>query len=140
VSGSPEGVPVVVDEQQPTRRAAPVPEWAPVDACALPTAEQPLREAEFVELFRTALRGMQRREPGRLRLFLAAEAEGSARDLVARESSCCSFFDFRFGGGDGQLVLDVRVPRERVSVLDGLARQAWAAQEGAGSADPEAMA
>jgi hypothetical protein len=140
VNGSAAGGPEVVDEQQPTRRAAPVPEWAPVDACALPTAEQPLREAEFTELFRTALRGMQRREPGRLRLFLAAEAEGSARDLVARESSCCSFFDFRFDRGDGQLVLDVRVPRERVSVLDGLARQARDAQERAGSADPEVMA
>jgi hypothetical protein len=133
VNGSAAGGPEVVDEQQPTRRAAPVPEWAPVDACALPTAEQPLREAEFTELFRTALRGMQRREPGRLRLFLAAEAEGSARDLVARESSCCSFFDFRLTTTDGALTLDVRVPEARIEVLDGLARRAGAARAGGGT-------
>jgi hypothetical protein len=44
--------------------------WRRVDACTLPTAEQPLREAEFNELFAGALRGMQRREPGCLRLYL----------------------------------------------------------------------
>jgi thiol-disulfide isomerase/thioredoxin len=114
--------------------AVPVPEWAPVDACTLPTAQQPLREAEFNELFAGSLRGIQRREPRWLRLYLNPGAEGSARDLVARESSCCSFFDFRFTDEKVQLVLDVRVPRERVSVLDGLARQAQDARERAMSA------
>ena len=44
--------------------------WVPADACTLPTAEQPLRVAEFDGLFATALRGMERGEPGWLRLNL----------------------------------------------------------------------
>jgi hypothetical protein len=96
--------------------------WAPVDACTLPTPEQPLREAEFDALFATALRRIERPEPERLRLTFDADAE--VEDLVARESSCCSFFDFELATtSDGQ-VLDVRVPSARVAVLDGLARRA----------------
>jgi hypothetical protein len=101
--------------------------WAPVDACTLPTAEQPLRVAEFDALFATALRGMERREPGWLRLHLDGSAEGDARELTARESSCCSFFDFRIGTTEGGVTLDVRVPDARTDVLDGLARRAEAA-------------
>jgi hypothetical protein len=98
--------------------------WAPVDACTLPTPEQPLREAEFDALFATALRRIERPEPERLRLTFDADAE--VEDLVARESSCCSFFDFALAStSDGQ-VLDVRVPPARVAVLDGLARRAAA--------------
>jgi hypothetical protein len=59
---------------------------------------------------------------------------------VARETSCCSFFDFQFTTEEEQLVLDVRVPRERVSVLDGIARQARAAHERAAAGNPGAMA
>jgi hypothetical protein len=98
--------------------------WAPVDACRLPTAEQPLREAEFDTLFATALRGVERPEPDRLRLTFDGDAE--VEELIARESSCCSFFDFELTRtSDGQ-VLDVRVPAARVAVLDGLARRATA--------------
>jgi thioredoxin len=110
--------------------------WAPVDACTLPTAEQPLREAEFDALFATALRGVQRPAPTWLRLTLAAADGVEARtpDLTARESSCCSFFDFQLTpAGDG-LVLDVRVPQARAGVLDGLARRAEAARAGAAGA------
>lgn len=120
-----------------TGRAVSAPTWAPVDACTLPTIEQPLREAEFAELFATALRGVQPREPGLLRLHLDAGAEGAVRDLVARESACCTFFDFRFAREDAQLVLEVRVPPERVPVLDGIARLARAARE---RTEAEAMA
>ena len=119
--------------------AVPVPAvWAPVDACTLPTAEQPLREAEFTALFATALRAVERPEPARLRLSLdpgpgVAEA---ARDLIARESSCCSFFDFRLIPGEDRLVLEVGVPPARVEVLDGMARQAEAAHAGSGPQVP----
>jgi thioredoxin len=122
-----------VVEQRATSRPVPVPMWAPGDACTLPTAEQPLREAEFDELFAAALRGMERHEPGWLRLHLDPGAEASARDLVARESSCCSFFDFQFISEEGRLVLNVRAPRERMPVLDGIAGRAQAARERAGS-------
>lgn len=100
--------------------------WAPVDACSLPTAERPLREAEFDALFATALRGVRRQAPTWLRVDLAAGegTEAAVRDLLTRESSCCSFFDFQLTSAGDRLVLDVRVPPARVDVLDGLARRA----------------
>ena len=55
-------------------------------ACTLPTAERPLRLAEFDDLFATALRGQQRLSPTRLRLRLDPVAEQAARDLAVRES------------------------------------------------------
>ncbi|MGW7465285.1 hypothetical protein ACWGJT_11360 [Streptomyces xantholiticus] len=67
--------------------------WVP-DSCTLPTIEQPLRVAEFDALFAERLAGSSR--PDRLKLEMVltggpgvAEA---VRDLVARESGCCSFF------------------------------------------------
>jgi hypothetical protein len=98
--------------------------WAPVDACTLPTEEQPLREAEFDTLFATALRGVERPERGRLRLTFDEGTE--IEDLIARESSCCSFFDFELTATEEGVVLDVRVPAARVAVLDGIARRAVA--------------
>jgi hypothetical protein len=100
--------------------------WIPADACTLPTAERPLRVAEFDALFATALRAVERPAPDQLRLELDAAAAASARQLVARESRCCSFFDFRFTPADDRLLLDVRVPASRIDVLDGLARRAGA--------------
>jgi hypothetical protein len=104
--------------------------WAAVDACTLPTEEQPLREAEFDTLFATALSRVERPAPGRLRLILdgGAVTTSAVRDLVARESSCCSFFDFRLTAAADDLVLDVQVPAARIAVLDGLARRAEGAR------------
>jgi hypothetical protein len=99
--------------------------WVP-DACTLPTAERPLRLAEFDELFATALRGQQRLSPTRLRWRLDPAAEQMARDLTARESACCSFFAFTFAPADGGLQLDVDVPASQVAVLDALATRAAA--------------
>nr|WP_255413923.1 thioredoxin domain-containing protein [Pseudonocardia sp. MH-G8] len=123
-------------EDRPADESVPVPlAWAPVDACTLPTTEQPLREAEFDALFAAALRSMERPEPELLRLILDgdSEVETVVRDLTVRESSCCSFFDFQLIAGDGGLMLDVRVPEARIEVLDGLARRAEAARSGAGT-------
>ncbi|WP_308283486.1 thioredoxin family protein [Pseudonocardia nigra] len=102
--------------------------WVTADACTLPTAERPTRLAEFDGLF-AWLRGLRREEPGWLRLRLddGEGVEENARDLTAREASCCSFFDFDVHRGDGELVVDVRVPASRVIVLDGLTAQAEAA-------------
>jgi hypothetical protein len=111
------------------------PAWAPVDACTLPTAEQPLREAEFDALFATALVGVARPEPERLRLTFDRGAE--IEDLVARESACCSFFAFEITRTKDGPVLDVRVPVARVAVLDGLARRAAAARAGTGTTPGE---
>jgi hypothetical protein len=101
--------------------------WVPRDACTLPTAEQPFRLAEFDEVFRR-LRAIDRVAPTRLRLVVE-ETGGMAeraRELTARESSCCSFFDFTVSSAGDAVVIDVQVPPERVAVLDGIAVQAAA--------------
>jgi len=102
--------------------------WVPRDACTLPTAERPFRLAEFDELF-GRLRDIDRVAPTWLRLVLR-EAGGvaeQARELTARESSCCMFFDFTVSTAGDDVVIDVQVPQERVAVLDGIAAQAAAA-------------
>ncbi|MGI8691349.1 MAG: hypothetical protein ACR2JK_00385 [Geodermatophilaceae bacterium] len=104
--------------------------WVPPEACTLPTAEQPLRVAEFDALFATALSGMDRVAPTRLRLTLGGATtamEAGLRDLVARETQCCSFFGFAIERVDDERIhLDVEVPAERVDVLDAIAARALA--------------
>ncbi|SCE85795.1 hypothetical protein GA0074696_1267 [Micromonospora purpureochromogenes] len=100
--------------------------WAP-DACTLPTPERPLRLAEFDQFFRDAVQGVDRLSAQHLRLQLdgAAQVEETARDLTAREQSCCSFFAFDIARpGPDSLTLDVRVPAAHVDVLDALAERA----------------
>ncbi|MFI6163183.1 hypothetical protein ACVMYR_12845 [Micromonospora sp. PTRAS2] len=104
--------------------------WPP-DACSLPTAEQPLRLAEFDQLFHDAVRRADRLSPRRLRLHLdgAAEVERTVRDLTARESACCSFFTFNVARPRPEaLTLNVQVPAAHVDVLDALAERARARQ------------
>jgi hypothetical protein len=104
--------------------------WAP-ETCSLPTAERPLRVAEFDRLFASALRGMDRPATTRLRLWLDPAAEVTARELAGRETTCCSFFDFSFERvGADRLAVDVSVPAAQTAVLQGLADQARAATEG----------
>ncbi len=93
-------------------------DWAP-DACTLPTAERPLRGAEFDQLFAHALT-MQRPEPTRLNLVLPRDAEATARDLAARESACCSLFTFEFEAAGDDVVMHVGVPPQQVEVLDAI--------------------
>lgn len=106
--------------------------WAP-QACVLPTAQQPLRIAEFDALFATALTGVHRADGTRLRLELkaGAEVETTARDLTARERQCCSFFVFTFTYAEGLLHLDVEVPPAHTDVLDGLEARARVNMPGA---------
>jgi hypothetical protein len=92
-------------------------------SCTLPSADRPLRLAEFAELFRTAAHAVDRESPTRLRLRLDDDpaVASAARDLAAREAACCAFFTFTFGDG-GQLTVDV--PAAQAMVLDGLERLA----------------
>jgi hypothetical protein len=99
--------------------------WVP-EACTLPTADRPLRVAEFDDLFAAALREQQRLSPTRLRWRLDPAAESVARDLTRRESRCCGFFTFTFSQVDGTVQLDVEVPQAYVAVLDALAVHAAA--------------
>jgi hypothetical protein len=95
------------------------------DACTLPTAERPLRLAEFDALFATAVRRVERRGDA-VRIHLAGERglEAHVRDLTARESGCCSFFAFTITGSDQDLTLDIAVPPARRDILEALAARA----------------
>jgi hypothetical protein len=99
--------------------------WAP-QACTLPTAERPLRVAEFDALFAEAVRSVERVEPGRVRLGLEAtpHTAGRAAELVAAETGCCSFFTFTLTATGGQLWLEVTVPAAHIEVLDALSARA----------------
>lgn len=99
--------------------------WVP-EACTLPSAERPLRLAEFDDLLALALHGQERLSPTRLRWRLDLAAEQAARDLTLREAECCSFFSFTFGPADGAVQLDIAVPEAHAGVLDALADRATA--------------
>jgi hypothetical protein len=98
------------------------------DACTLPTAEQPLRLAEFDDLFTSAVTWVDRPVPTRLLLGLPADPAVAARaaDLAVRESDCCSFFTFALTVNGARLHLEVTVPGAYTDVLDGLAARATA--------------
>lgn len=98
-------------------------EWVPA-SCMLPTVERPLRENAFADLFASSLAGVERTSSETARLVLAPESFVRARDLAARESSCCSFFTFDFREIDGAAVMSVTVPAARVPVLDALVASA----------------
>ena len=94
-------------------------DWAP-EACTLPTVERPLREKEFADLFASSLVRLERVSPVTARLTLTPASTARARDLAARESSCCSFFTFEILEADAESVLSISVPAAQVRVLDAL--------------------
>jgi hypothetical protein len=101
--------------------------WAP-QACTLPSAERPLRAAEFDGLFAEAVRSIERVGPAQLRLDLkpSPQVAGRAAELMAAETGCCAFFTFTLTATDGRLVLEVAVPAPYIGVLDALAGRAAA--------------
>ncbi len=94
-------------------------------ACTLPTAERPLRLAEFDDLFTQSLRSQDRLAPTRLRWLLDPSSSAAARDLISRETECCSFFTFTLADTAAGLTVEIDVPAACISVLDAL--QAMAA-------------
>ncbi len=99
--------------------------WVP-QACTLPTVEQPVRVAEFDELFATAVRPSERVDSTGLRLHLPAgeETVSAARNLMSRETGCCAFFTFDLRASAAGTQLDVRVPPGQVAVLDAMQQRA----------------
>ena len=98
-------------------------EWVPVDACTLPTAEQPLRAAEFQALLSRPGTVVEHPSPTAATFHLEPDdgLRDRTRDLVARESGCCSFFAFTVTEqSSGGVDLRVEVPPERADVLAGL--------------------
>jgi hypothetical protein len=100
-------------------------DWVPA-ACTLPTVEQPLRRAEFDDLFARDVLGVVRESTHRVRLELRAAPLTAARaaDLAVRESSCCSFFSFGLAIADGQVSLTVSTDPGHAPVLSALTARA----------------
>lgn len=90
-------------------------------SCTLPRTERPVRLAEFDTLLASAT--SVERDDGTHLTFYFDDGEGleaQARDLTARESSCCSFFDFDVAKDAGQVIVGIRVPEQHASILDSL--------------------
>ncbi|WBB63907.1 hypothetical protein O7599_15900 [Streptomyces sp. WMMC500] len=106
--------------------------WVP-ESCTLPTAERPLRIAEWDALFAEPAAPPSRPDPLRLRVVLAGGpgVEERVRELAARESGCCSFFTFATGRDEDDaaalLWLDIAVDEAHATVLDALAARIAAA-------------
>jgi hypothetical protein len=109
--------------------------WVP-DACSLPAAERPLRLAEFDDLLASAVRRVEPVTSTHARLYLTGGTglAATVRELTARETECCSFFDFMVtpdAVGEGEaLILDVKVPAQYADVLHALAGRASAIAAG----------
>ena len=99
--------------------------WVPA-ACTLPTAEQPLRLAEWDALFAADVTDVQQTAAEVVRLVLRPDAAVAARaaDLAARETACCSFFEFTLTATGGHLTMQIRTPAAQIDVLDALAARA----------------
>lgn len=107
-------------------------EWVAPAACSLPTADQPLRVAEFDAFFASHLMGAERVDDTHARLVLTAtrDAAEQAQSLAERESSCCSFFTFSITSGPEGVCMDIVVPPEYVPVLDALVARAESMRRG----------
>jgi hypothetical protein len=103
----------------PVHSPAPEPD-GPI-ACTLHPNEYAGRLEDFRQGVFVHLRRMERPEPTRLRLILAADVDPEAvRELLVREQGCCAFLSFTLTPSDGQLLADLQVPAEAGLALDGL--------------------
>jgi hypothetical protein len=106
--------------------------WISEDFCALPVAAQPFRLMEFDELFRSQTRPPRRIDAHRVEFTFANANDLYAHvsDLVARETACCSFFEFTINVDaldQDHLMLRIGVPASRDEVLEALTARAHAA-------------
>jgi uncharacterized protein YceH (UPF0502 family) len=95
--------------------------------CTLPTAERPLRLAEFESLFAEHLDHVTWTDDRTavFRLTGGDDVASLARDLGDRESRCCSFFSFEVAQPAASVVtMQVRVPRRYRTVLQAMVDQA----------------
>ena len=112
--------------------------WIVPEACTLPSADQPLRVAEFDGLFAEHLESVEQVGPTEARMaLLGPEGLGvMVRDLADRETACCSFFEFSVSAepsteaGREAVQLEIRVPPTRADVLGALANRAASAKSG----------
>lgn len=100
--------------------------WVPPDACTLPTEQQPLRVAEFDQLFAQSLESVTRLREGEISLLLVGDGSllEAARDLAERETSCCSFFTFTVRRVADRVEMRVMAPAAHASIVSALADRA----------------
>jgi hypothetical protein len=100
-------------------------DWVP-SACTLPTTEQPVRIAQFDDLFRKAVSGVDQPSSGNVRLTLHPSPQNAARAarLAAMESSCCAFFSFDLAIANGELTLSVVARPAHEQILNAFAVRA----------------
>ena len=95
------------------------------EACTLPTAERPLRLAEFDALFASCLTRLTADSDGvRMELRGDTGLYERVKDLAIREATCCSFFTFIVDGTDTHVDLSISVPPARRDILDALTARA----------------
>jgi len=101
-------------------------------SCTLPTAERPLRAAEWGDLLASAATAVRRTAAQQATVRLRPDPAVAARagDLAVRETQCCSFFTFGLIASGGGLELTVTVPAAQTAVLDALLEQATRAVTG----------
>ena len=100
-------------------------DWVP-EACTLPTVDQPLRRAEFDDLFRTDVVTVVRTATQALRLELRDGPEVAARAalLAVKETECCSFFMFDLNISEGTAAMVISTDPRHGDVLTALAERA----------------
>jgi hypothetical protein len=91
-------------------------------ACTLSRAQQPVRGAEWGDLFGTDVLEIRRVNPTSALLVLRPDPLVAARaaDLAVRETQCCSFFVFTQTASGGTLTVEIVVPPEQSATLDAL--------------------
>lgn len=95
------------------------------DACTLPTAERPLRLAEFDALFEENVQAVTRNaDVVRMQMSGGPGLVERVRDLAERETQCCSFFTFLVEGIDEDLSVEISVPEQHRDILAALADRA----------------
>jgi hypothetical protein len=101
--------------------------WVPA-ACTLPTAEQPLRRAEFDGLFAVDVLSVNQVSSLEVRLELRPDAEVAARaaSLAAKEAGCCSFFTFGLSITDGTVSMTISTEEAHEAILAALGARAQA--------------
>lgn len=100
-------------------------DWVP-EACTLPTVEQPVRRAEFDDLFAHDVLAVHRESTRRIRLDLRPDPDAASRaaGLAVKETGCCSFFTFDLAIADGTVSLGIRAAVAHEAVLAALAARA----------------
>ena len=91
-------------------------------ACTLSPAQQPVRGAEWGDLFGTDVLEIRRENPTSAQIVLRPDPLVAARaaDLAVRETQCCSFFVFSQTATGGTLTVEIVVPPKQSAALDAL--------------------